>query len=206
MYVPAGYPHTTDTCTILTDETISPTTSTSNNEFDETSVHLTLGLDTHVWALSYAHLRWTLLQRCGKHWRIEIKDDDIYWKFMETIPVGFLAGEDAQSKALSKLKEAMLQLEPQRWQEEDFPSDDDIIQVLEFMTKHHLTGLLAVQNEMFSNIDPHEEETIVKAYKCTQKQNAIMEKYGEFSKNEGMRNAFEKRRLDREEKTKGSTL
>ena len=112
MYVPAGYPHTTDTWTVLTEETVPSTTC--DNEFNETSVHLTLGLDTHVWALSYAHLRWTLLQRCGKKWRIDINDDDIYWTFMETIPVGFLAGEDAQSKALSQLKDAMIQLEPQR--------------------------------------------------------------------------------------------
>ena len=102
MYVPTGFPHTTDTCTTLQHETIPPTgtlhpTTTPDappHRYDETSIHLTMGLETHVWALAYAHLRWALLQRCGKKFAVRIPDDNVYWSAMDTITVGFLAGSD----------------------------------------------------------------------------------------------------------------
>ena len=43
LFVPAGFPHTTDTVT--------------DNENPETSIHLTFNLDTHVWDLDYLSLR-----------------------------------------------------------------------------------------------------------------------------------------------------
>ena len=48
LYVPTGFPHTTDTCTVV-DSDVS-----SDDMFEDTSVHLTMGLDTHVWALTFA--------------------------------------------------------------------------------------------------------------------------------------------------------
>jgi hypothetical protein len=47
LYIPAGFPHVTDT----------------NVESTEPSVHLTLGVDTHVWDLNYASMRETALKR-----------------------------------------------------------------------------------------------------------------------------------------------
>ena len=73
MYVPAGFPHTTDTSTVVKEETVPAEDGDGETDlFKETSVHLTMGLDTHVWALTFAHLRWTLLQRCGKDWKVEM--------------------------------------------------------------------------------------------------------------------------------------
>ena len=151
MYVPTGFPHTTDTCTTLQHETIPPTgtlhpTTTPDappHRYDETSIHLTMGLETHVWELAYAHLRWALLQRCGKKFAVRIPDDGVYWSAMDTIPVGFLAGSDWNSgtgfvhsdnegegegddcdgyasgeqiaAAINGLKEVMVRLEPERW-------------------------------------------------------------------------------------------
>lgn len=42
LYIPAGFPHTTDTL---------------DKESTQPSVHLTVGLDTHIWGLDYATLR-----------------------------------------------------------------------------------------------------------------------------------------------------
>lgn len=56
LYVPIGFPHTTDTSTV--DRNAA---DDKEEVFRETSVHLTMGLDTHVWALTYAHLRWSLV-------------------------------------------------------------------------------------------------------------------------------------------------
>ena len=110
MYVPIGFPHTTDTLMATRHETIPPTittttsptdekTSTHNSTtpqhvvFDETSIHLTMGHDTHVKALAYAHLRWSLYQRVCKDFQMEIPTDKLFWEAMDTMPIGFLSRE-----------------------------------------------------------------------------------------------------------------
>lgn len=205
MYVPAGFPHTTDTATIVELESVPVQDDGSVSKlFDETSVHLTMGLDTHVWALTYAHMRWTLLQRCGKDWKLDIKNDDHYWDSMKTLPIGFLLRSESESKsvdiAIEELKGVLKKLEPSRWEKESLPSDEEIRQVVKYMLEEHLPSLFEIQDYMYSDIDPHDENTIVKGYECTQKQDAVMQRYGAFSNNEQMKNAFEKRRLDREKK------
>lgn len=213
MYVPAGFPHTTDTTTIVEHESVPVQEENSDNTnlYDEISVHLTMGLDTHVWALTYAHMRWTLLQRCGKDWKLDIKNDADYWDSMKTLPVGFLlkssgggggdgGGLDSVEVATEELKRVLKRLEPKRWEMESLPLDDEIRRVAEYILEDHLPSLLEIQESMYSGINPHDENTIVKGYECTQKQDAVMQRYGAFSNNDDMKNAFEKRRLDREKK------
>ncbi|KAH8069900.1 histone demethylase [Aureococcus anophagefferens] len=53
LYVPAGWPHTTDTLECAVD--------------DEPSVHLTLGVDTHIWGSTA--WRWALAPRRTTPWR-----------------------------------------------------------------------------------------------------------------------------------------
>jgi len=53
LFVPAGFPHTT--ATVTDDDTTSP----------ETSVHLTLGIDHHIWELDYLQTRRLALRRAG---------------------------------------------------------------------------------------------------------------------------------------------
>ena len=55
LYIPTGYPHTTDTIATEKDDDIPSIEDT------DYSVHMTMGLDTHVWALTYAHLRWSVV-------------------------------------------------------------------------------------------------------------------------------------------------
>jgi len=202
MYVPAGFPHTTDTTTIVENESVAVDDPSDIKLFDETSVHLTMGLDTHVWALTYAHMRWTLLQRCGKDWKLDIKNDGDYWDSMRMLPIGFLSNSklDSVSVATEELKRILIRLEPKRWEREKLPLDEEIRHVARYMLEEHLTSLLEIQESMYSEIDPHDENTIIKGYECTQKQDSVMQKYGAFSKNEAMESAFEKRRLEREKK------
>lgn len=56
LYVPAGFPHETDTIGEAQAETEDPTAR-------EPAVHLTVGLDTHLWGLTYAKLREIALSR-----------------------------------------------------------------------------------------------------------------------------------------------
>lgn len=207
MYVPAGFPHTTDTATVVDDESVpAPVEEDDDSKklFDDTSVHLTMGLDTHVWALTYAHLRWTLLQRCGKDWKLDIKNDEDYWDSMKTLPIGFLlrskSEDNVEDVTLEELKRVLNNLEPTRWTKESMPSDEEIRQVVKYMLEEHLSSLLEIQEIMYSDINPHDENTIVKGYECTQKQDAVMQRYGAFSNNDQMKHAFEKRRLEREQK------
>jgi len=53
LFCPAGFPHTT--ATVVDDDTSSP----------ETSVHLTLGIDHHIWELDYLQTRRLALRRAG---------------------------------------------------------------------------------------------------------------------------------------------
>ena len=208
MYVPAGFPHNTDTNTVVEDETIPVEGVGANLDlFNEISVHLTMGLDTHVWALTYAHIRWTLLQRCGKEWKVEIKNDEDYWDSMRTLPIESLLGNDSSNieGAIEEVKRVLIRLEPKRWEREALPTDDEINEVLKYMLHDHLASLLEIQDDMYSDIDPHDDNTIIKGYQGTQMQNAVMERYGAFSKNEAMKNAFEERRLSREKKMAGAS-
>ena len=51
LYVPAGFPHTTDTISINTSEL------NEKQREEEHSVHMTVGVDTHIWSLNFAGLR-----------------------------------------------------------------------------------------------------------------------------------------------------
>lgn len=230
LYVPTGFPHTTDTVTIVPEEDNNTSVKEDASDiFKETSVHLTMGLDTHVWGLTYAHLRWSLLQRCGKNFNINIEDDEVYWRAMETIPVGFLGKEehwcsddqnndgefDLLEKVGNELKQIMILLEPNRWKDEgssdkdnqskeELPDSSEFREVISYMLERHLKPLFEVQDEMFRNVDPRDENTIIKAYHGTQKQNVIMEEFGKFSKNKALEESFKKVREEREVKLNGS--
>ena len=207
LYVPTGFPHTTDTVTVP---------DNSKDVFKETSVHLTMGLDTHVWGLTYAHLRWSLLQRCGKEFTLNIENDELYWRAMETIPVGFLGKTDDwikdtkldfYDKVAQQLKTIMMELEPNRWTDnEELPNDDEFREVIVYMLEKHLKPLFQIQDEMFRNVNPKSEDTIVKAYQGTQKQNIIMEEFGKFSKNKALEDSFKKVREMRQSKIDDTQL
>lgn len=215
LYVPTGFPHTTDTTTAVdgVDESV----------FRDASVHLTMGLDTHVWCLTKAHMRWSLLQRCNKRFNVDLNDDDIYWKAMASIPVGFLGGEAWRStirsmnsanrlseefrKQLSEeLKEVLVSMEPERWKEsseigtESLPTNEEIDEVIDFFVQKHWRALMETQEELFKEVDATKEESLIKAFRGTQDQNQIMEDFGVFSNNAAFAESFRSRRLANEQR------
>ena len=107
LFIPAAFPHTTDTvCAGL----------------DEMSIHLTFGLDTHIWGLDYLSLRHWALQRCrvtdsklGQNGEndtpymgaVNQLPRDLMGDLMEALPMGFLddnAGEAEVELVCSELE------------------------------------------------------------------------------------------------------
>ncbi len=64
LFIPAAFPHTTDTVTNI-DEDEGGTTTTTTTPEETTSIHLTFNFDTHVWDLNYLSLRRLALRRAG---------------------------------------------------------------------------------------------------------------------------------------------
>lgn len=100
LFIPAGFPHTTDT---VNDNGGGGTVG------DDPSVHLTFGLDTHVWDLDYLSLRRFALRKAGVHdtklGQVEdednryvgkinaLEDQETRFRLLEHLPLGFLDDE-----------------------------------------------------------------------------------------------------------------
>mmetsp|Transcript_42359 Transcript_42359/g.61877 ORF Transcript_42359/g.61877 Transcript_42359/m.61877 type:complete len:676 (+) Transcript_42359:203-2230(+) len=66
LFIPAGFPHTTDTIA-----------SSSEEEKEDTSIHLTFNFDSHVWDLDYLSVRRLALRRaCVKDEALGVGTDD----------------------------------------------------------------------------------------------------------------------------------
>jgi hypothetical protein len=107
LFVPAAFPHTTDT---------------AEGGLNMTSIHLTFGLDTHVWDLDYLSVRRWLLKRAqvadtklGQTGNEDNKYEGavnqlplmLVEDLTENLPMGFLdddAGEDEVDSVASQLK------------------------------------------------------------------------------------------------------
>jgi len=118
LYVPAGFPHTTDTLEGVTNT-------------QDASVHLTVGIDTHVWGLSFAGLRAYALRRAGLDHELPVAKVGAaeYWALQDSLPLGFLSEEITHehrgfgtamrralsSEIISRLISRMRAAEPDRW-------------------------------------------------------------------------------------------
>jgi hypothetical protein len=215
LYVPTGFPHTTDTAT--------PVDGVDKSVFKEASVHLTMGLDTHVWFLALAHLRWSLLQRCNATFHADLTDDTLYWRAMGSIPFGFLGGAawrstvtsikeghgvgaDFKAMVADQLRDILVLTEPTRWKEssehgtEALPTKEQIDETVEFFVANHWKALMETQEDLFKDVDAREEESLIKAFRGTQEQNRIMEDFGWFSNNKAFAESFRSRRLMNEQR------
>jgi hypothetical protein len=74
LFVPARFPHTTDTLDCYGEEDEESYYSAQDSGDGDysykkrpSSIHLTLGLDTHVWAMNYVSMRKLALRRFGVH-------------------------------------------------------------------------------------------------------------------------------------------
>lgn len=145
LYVPGGFPHTTDTITGI-------------EANGDPSVHLTVGVDTHIWNLDLASTRRLALSYAGFEDKVTLTklDPSLYWDLHKALPTGFLGMEvgaeykgypsavmDAQSIALVKeLVMYIKKVEPQRW---GGMADNEIIENLKL-------------NEVSKKIIRHHEE------------------------------------------------
>ena len=112
MFVPAAFPHTTST--VVDDD---------NPEAQETSIHLTLGIDHHIWELDYLSTRRLALRRANVQDTAlgEMREEedryvgkanelppDIRSDLFAELPLGLL---DEDDKAAQIMDEAILELE-----------------------------------------------------------------------------------------------
>ncbi|CAM9820563.1 unnamed protein product, partial [Chrysoparadoxa australica] len=155
LYMPAGFPHTTDTVTGMEDS-------------KDDSVHLTVGVDSHVWSLNYAEL----LRYCYVRSQMKPPEEILlppsnYWKLQETLPLGFLGeglmeGFTRWSDMKGALQQAMTEgladrarlADPEAWKDK---TDQEIAQALKAeevtdrLIAHHSKMLGAVK-EMYADV------------------------------------------------------
>jgi len=145
LYVPAGFPHTTDTCN----------TGEAGAAADEDSVHLTIGLDTHIWGLNYAGMRSGALARAqlpdtlNPH-TLPAAD---YWRLMG-VPrsLGFLRQHaDAEGALAAELVACARLTEPSRWAD---ATDSEMCETLDAagvagQIAAHAERVVAVQRAMY---------------------------------------------------------
>ena len=128
LYMPAGFPHTTDTLNL--GEPAPPAAA-------DDSVHLTIGIDTHIWGLDYLGARAGALKRAALPDQCTATKlpEEAHWKLMGVPPhLGFLrrhaaahaaadpdatAEDAAAAAAVAELVAAAREAEPARWAEHD---------------------------------------------------------------------------------------
>ena len=121
LYIPAGWPHTTDTVNLDGDEVDA---QTKDSILSEDSVHLTVGLDTHIWGLNYAAARKGMLARAKEADDLKVTELEAepHWRLMG-VPqhLGFLrqhGGSDttAAAAAEAELVACVRAAEAARWE------------------------------------------------------------------------------------------
>ena len=109
------------------------------------------------------------------------------------------------------MKSVLVELEPTRWKRsgqtgneaEDFPDESEIAQVVEYFVESHWKSLIDTQEDLFKDVDPSSEDSLLKAFHGTQDQNLIMEKFGIFSKSQAFAESFAQRRRSAQQRTNG---
>ena len=120
LYIPAGWPHTTDTVNLDDD---GDDAQTKDSVSSEDSVHLTVGLDTHIWGLNYAAARKGMLARAKEVDELKVTELEAepHWRLMG-VPqhLGFLShhgGEGgAAAAAEAELVACVRAAEAARWE------------------------------------------------------------------------------------------
>jgi hypothetical protein len=135
-----------------------------------------LGIDTVVWGLTYAHLRWGVLSYSGLDYKLDMSgvEDEAYWETMHALPFGFLSRDDEE--IADDLLELIKKLEPKR-KKRKMPSKAKAVKVVGIF-REHCDELLKVQEAMYNDADPNSFEAMVKAVKATRELDMLMSKLG----------------------------
>lgn len=144
LYVPAGFPHTTDTVN----------TDGAGAAADADSLHLTIGLDTHIWGLDYASMRKGALARAKLPDTLNVNalPAESYWHLMK-VPssLGFLRNQAQKVDVASELIESAKVAEPSRWKSK---SDLELGKMLgatevKAQVESHATQICQLQRDMY---------------------------------------------------------
>ena len=108
LFIPAGFPHTTST---IAEAANGEDDVAHSGQHDETSVHLTLGIDHHIWELDYLSVIRLAYRRAGRThnplWdnihdtsinpcvgKVNMLPLDIVYAVMAELPLGLLDSDD----------------------------------------------------------------------------------------------------------------
>ena len=198
LYIPAGFPHATDT-------TLSCTSTTDTDENDKHhSLHLTVGIESHFWALTYAHLRWCLLSR----YQLDISNLTVespgHWKSMNSLPLGVFFSSSSTEEQIdfmeNELHRRMVELEPKRWENgnEVFPKRSQIRSTIAYYLDVHIVTIMALYDEMFHiTKEMSLQELQTRQMRCKQLKSYIMKEFWTFAKDQYMLQYYNPKSLDK---------
>ena len=167
LYIPAGWPHTTDT--VHDDDRSNANGEATHGEgagvskppaVPEDSVHLTVGLDTHIWGLDYACARKGMLARAKESDGLQVTElaAGPHWGLMG-VPqhLGFLRhhhGDSDTAAALaaeSELVACLRAAEAERWEgstDAELSARLGAAEVLERL-EEHARSLVEIQRALY---------------------------------------------------------
>ena len=169
LYVPAGFTHTTDT--------IETGDDVDTSDLDAaTSVHMTIGVDTHLWGLSWASFRDTALRRAGHTPNLAsgepinaLPNDKLFpdGGLHTPLPLGFASapllgdhkasGDVGVAAAQAEVASAMARgladrlrsTEPERFAADDLDADLGLREAADRMVEHY-RAVLGVQTRAYA--------------------------------------------------------
>ena len=163
FFIPAGFPHTTSTVAVTTDDEEKDDIAHKSNGHDETSVHLTLGIDHHIWELDYLSVIRLAFRRAGRIYnpifdnindsesnpfvgKINLLPHPILKEVMAELPLGLLDDNDTSmlDSISQKTAELIAEIDP------DCDLDINIIRDTVDRIRQQGIELLDIHCEMYS--------------------------------------------------------
>jgi len=144
LYIPAGWPHTTDTQMIDADASNSVT-----------SMHLTVGIDTHIWGLTWDYLRRSVMN-LTKNESLKSLDTfeldlELFYSMHTCLPLGFMCEgeEDCLEFVANELNSRVEMIVGTQRDEEKLSKET--IQVVYQQLNEHCKKLCMILYEMYSD-------------------------------------------------------
>lgn len=188
LYVPAAFPHETDTLDADVEggfEYTGPSAPATEDSISQAAVHLTLGVDTHLWGLTWANMREKALIRAklpptlASGLPITSLPPDRCFLLHSPLPFGFAASQlhtgSTTAEALAgELASRLARAEPERWADAETVAAqlplretaermlvhyERVLELQRGMYKRAVEGVKGVQEKMFEDMDALDEAT-----------------------------------------------
>jgi len=168
LYIPVGFPHATSTKGVEGEPLSSAI-----------SVHLTLGIDTHIWGLSYAVLRWCGFMKSDIDFRLNTTamTDEVYYHMQNALELGFLESGLESNHILESAVELIKKAEPERFID-GLPSNvlDNLDKSVQYLKAHH-RSLTDLHAKTYSTIEVGD---VISAAMFVQEQKEKMNEFNAF--------------------------